>query len=72
VAFLLMPWVGYKKLRNDDGSMSSGRIWLWVELGPILLLKTVAAVGGLTSALLLVSSSDAAFFYHLIADRFSR
>jgi MFS family permease len=72
VAFLLMPWVGYKKLRNDDGSMSSGRIWLWVELGPILLLKTVAAVGGLTSALLLVSSSDAAFLYHLMADRFSR
>jgi MFS family permease len=72
VAFLLMPWVGYKKIRNDDGSMSSGRIWLWVELGPILLLKTVAAVGGLTSALLLVSSSDAAFLYHLIADRFSR
>jgi MFS family permease len=58
IAFLLMPWVGYKKIRNDDGSISSGRIWLWVELGPVLLLKTVAAVGGLTSALLLVSVSD--------------
>lgn len=48
VAFLLMPWVGYK-----DG----GKGWLWAELGFVLIIKTVAAVGGLTSALLLITNS---------------
>lgn len=59
VAFLLIPWVGYK-----DGSGSgqaptttSGKVWLWIELGAILIIKTVAAVGGLTSALLLITNS---------------
>lgn len=52
VAFLLMPWVGYKEI--DGIAVSQGRIWLWIELGVVLIIKTVAAVGGLTSALLLV------------------
>ena len=55
VAFLLIPWVGYKDSGNGDGGMSSGKIWLWVELGVVLLLKTTSTVGGLASALLLVS-----------------
>lgn len=55
VAFLMTPFVGYKHIKSGDGGMSNGKIWLWVELGAILLVKTVAAVGGLTSALLLVS-----------------
>jgi hypothetical protein len=55
VAFLLMPWVGYKSSKNGDGGMPTGKVWLWIELGFVLLVKTVAAVGGLTSALLLVS-----------------
>lgn len=57
VAYLLMPWVGYKKTDRDEteGVVSSGVIWLWIEIGAVLLIKTVAAVGGLTSALLLVS-----------------
>ena len=54
VAFLLTPWVGYKNIEAGDGGMSTGKVWLWAELGFVLLLKTVAAVGGLTSALLLV------------------
>lgn len=54
LAFLMMPWVGYKNLDNGDGGISSNKAWLWAELGFILLVKTVAAVGGLTSALLLV------------------
>jgi MFS family permease len=45
-AFILMPWVGYK--RNGAGL-------LWVELGVVLVIKTIAGVGGLTAALLLVS-----------------
>ena len=51
LAFVLMPWVGYKV---NDG-VGNGRVALWVELGAVLIIKTVAAVGGLTSALLLVS-----------------
>jgi MFS family permease len=54
VAFLLMPWVGYKDERPKEG-VGSNTIWLWVELGVVLVIKTVASVGGLTSALLLVS-----------------
>ena len=56
IAFLLMPWVGYKD--SNDMAMSSGRIWLWLELGIVLIIKTVASVGGLTSALLLVRPLD--------------
>jgi MFS family permease len=59
VAFVLMPWIGYK-----DGSgngthppTTMGQIWLWIELGAVLIIKTVAAVGGLTSALLLITNS---------------
>lgn len=53
VAFLLMPWVGYR----DGKGIGQGKIWLWVELGVALVVKTVAAVGGLSSALLLVFPS---------------
>lgn len=58
VAFLLMPWVGYKD--GADGSHSAtkmGQVWLWIELGGVLIIKTIAAVGGLTSALLLITNS---------------
>ena len=56
VAFLLMPWVGYKEDRPFQG-FGTGAGWLWAELGIILVIKTVASVGGLTSALLLVRPS---------------
>lgn len=49
VAFILMPFVGYK---NDHGSA-----WLWFELGVVLVIKTIAGVGGLTAALLLITNS---------------
>ena len=57
LAFLLMPWVGYKDLRSGVGAISSGRGWLYVELGIILLIRSLAAVACLTSALLLVIST---------------
>lgn len=58
VAFLLMPWVGYKDGKNGEGaSTTSGKVWLWLELGAVLIIKTVASVGGLTSALLLITNS---------------
>ena len=54
LAYLLTPWVGYKKNDRGDGGMGSGQGWLWFELGVVLLIRAVAAVGCLTSALLLV------------------
>lgn len=58
VAFVLMPWVGYKDGRNGTGKETQmGKMMLWAELGVVLIVKTVAAVGGLTSALLLVKKA---------------
>ncbi|KAI6717183.1 hypothetical protein B2J93_5482 [Marssonina coronariae] len=56
ISMLLMPWVGYKDSQPLFG-LGNGKVWLWVELGFVLLVKTVAAVGGLTSALLLITNS---------------
>jgi MFS family permease len=53
VAFMLMPWVGYKSSKPPF-KIADGKIWLWFELGGILLIKTLATVGGLATALLLV------------------
>ncbi|KAF4633120.1 hypothetical protein G7Y89_g5000 [Cudoniella acicularis] len=50
LSMMMIPWVGY---RDSPG----GVVWLWIELGFVLLVKTVAAVGGLTSALLLITNS---------------
>ena len=58
VAFLLTPWVGYKDSRNGDGGISNGKVWLWIELGFVLLIKSLAAVGCLTSFLLLVGFAN--------------
>jgi MFS family permease len=55
MAFVMMPWVGYKNGINGDDGISNGKVRLWIEIGVVLFVKTVAAVGGLTSALLLVS-----------------
>jgi hypothetical protein len=52
-AFGLMPWVGYKEGKYKG--IGSGAGWLWFELGVVLVIKTIASVGGLTAALLMVS-----------------
>lgn len=57
LAFILTPWVGYKDGNNADEGISSGKAWLWVELGFVLLVKSLAAVGCLTSFLLLITNS---------------
>jgi hypothetical protein len=54
ISMMMMPWVGKKDDPAPFG-WGTGKVWLWIELGFVLLVKTVAAVGGLTSALLLVS-----------------
>ncbi|ESZ89563.1 hypothetical protein SBOR_10054 [Sclerotinia borealis F-4128] len=56
ISMMLMPWIGYKDSPALFG-IGNGKLWLWVELGLVLLIKTVAAVGGLTSALLLITNS---------------
>lgn len=58
-AFALMPWVGYKD--NSYGGIGTGAGWLWFELGVVLVIKTIAGVGGLTAALLMVSISSVVF-----------
>jgi MFS family permease len=54
LAMMMMPWVPYRDSPAPFG-WGSSTVWLWVEIGFVLLVKTIAAVGGLTSALLLVS-----------------
>jgi len=53
ITFILQPWVGYRDLPG----FGNGKVWLWTELGFILVVRTVAAVGGLTSALLLITNT---------------
>lgn len=52
ISFLLMPLVGYK---SKSGGVTGKSAVLAFEICFVLLVKTVSAVGGLTSALLLVS-----------------
>lgn len=53
IAFMIVPFVGY---RNKPG-FGNGEVALWIELGITLILKTIASVGGLTSALLLITNT---------------
>ncbi|KAJ5438974.1 uncharacterized protein N7458_009972 [Penicillium daleae] len=55
ISFLLMPFVGYKS--QDGEGLTRKSALMAVELCFVLLVKTVASVGGLTSALLLVTNS---------------
>ncbi|KAJ5674657.1 uncharacterized protein N7477_004591 [Penicillium maclennaniae] len=55
ISFLLMPFVGYKS--EDSKGLTSKSALMAVELCFVLLVKTIASVGGLTSALLLVTNS---------------
>ncbi|PSK33501.1 hypothetical protein B9Z65_7388 [Elsinoe australis] len=58
VAYVLMPFVGYKDGKDGMGeSTQHGRAVLYAELGAVLILKTVSAVGCLTSSLLLITNS---------------
>lgn len=52
----LMPWIG------SDGDeprlgLGTGKAWLYTELGIVLVLKSVCAVGGLSSVMLLINNS---------------
>lgn len=54
VSMAAMPWVGYKDSRPLFGA-GSGAVWLYIELGLVLVLKNIASVGGLSCIMLLVS-----------------
>lgn len=56
LGMILMPFVGYQDGRALFG-WGDGRSWLLGELGVILILKNLSAVGGLSCVLLLVSKS---------------
>ncbi|KAJ5657601.1 Major facilitator superfamily domain general substrate transporter [Penicillium longicatenatum] len=55
ISFLLMPFVGYKS--ESAHGLTRQSALMAVELCSVLLIKTVASVGGLTSALLLITNS---------------
>ncbi|GFF77919.1 hypothetical protein IFM60648_05081 [Aspergillus lentulus] len=56
LSFMLMPFVGYKG-DDADGRLTKKTAFMAIELCFVLLVKTVSAVGGLTSALLLITNS---------------
>lgn len=55
ISMALMPWIGYIDQKKTWLGIGSGKAWLYSELGVILLLKNICAVGGLSSVMLLVS-----------------
>lgn len=58
LAYMMMPWVGYKEITHGNDGVSKNTVFLYIELGFILLVRSLAAVGCLTSALLLVRFND--------------
>ncbi|KAG8167006.1 hypothetical protein KVR01_002695 [Diaporthe batatas] len=56
LSMTFMPFVGYRD-GNAPFGWASGRSWLLVELGVILVLKNLSAVGGLSCVLLLITNS---------------
>ncbi|KAJ5173734.1 uncharacterized protein N7500_001665 [Penicillium coprophilum] len=55
VSFILMPFIGYKS-KTSNGLTGKSAL-MAIELCLVLLIKTIASVGGLTSALLLITNS---------------
>lgn len=56
LTMVFMPFVGYQDGTAPFG-WGSGRSWLLIELGVILVLKNLSAVGGLSCVLLLITNS---------------
>ncbi|KAL0937133.1 major facilitator superfamily transporter [Colletotrichum truncatum] len=55
ISMALMPWIGYL----DDEPLfgvGTGATWLYGELGVILIIKNICAVGGLSSVMLLITN----------------
>ncbi|KAJ4241506.1 hypothetical protein NW757_012205 [Fusarium falciforme] len=56
ISMVLMPWVGYADDKPLFG-VGSGKLWLYLEIGVVLILKNLCAVGGLSSVMLLITNS---------------
>lgn len=59
ISMALMPWIGYLDDKPFFG-VGTGSTWLYIELGVILIIKNICAVGGLSSVMLLVGFSPSA------------
>lgn len=57
ISMALMPWVGSRRSAPAFG-VGSGKTWLYLEMGFILIIKNICAVGGLSSVMLLVCEPD--------------
>ena len=44
LSMMMMPWLGHRSSKPLFG-IGNGTTWLWIELGVVLLVKTIAAVG---------------------------
>ncbi|KAI1140635.1 MFS general substrate transporter [Hypoxylon sp. FL0543] len=56
VTMALMPFVGYVDSIPPFG-VGDSKIWLYLEIGVILIIKNICAVGGLSSVMLLITNS---------------
>ncbi|KAK1237166.1 hypothetical protein MKX07_006045 [Trichoderma sp. CBMAI-0711] len=56
VSMIAMPWIGYVDDEPLFG-LGTGTMWLFIELGAVLILKTICAVGGLSCVMLLITNS---------------
>ncbi|KAK3695713.1 major facilitator superfamily domain-containing protein [Podospora appendiculata] len=57
VSMALMPWIGYLDEQKPWLGLGTGKAWLYGELGVILVVKNICAVGGLSSVMLLITNS---------------
>ncbi|KAI1077457.1 MFS general substrate transporter [Whalleya microplaca] len=56
ITMALMPFVGYVDSDPPFG-VGDSKIWLYVEIGAVLVIKNICAVGGLSSVMLLITNS---------------
>ncbi|KAI1645861.1 MFS general substrate transporter [Daldinia loculata] len=56
VTMALMPFVGYVD-SNPPFGVGDSKTWLYLEIGVVLIIKNICAVGGLSSVMLLITNS---------------
>ncbi|KAI2610482.1 MFS general substrate transporter [Hypoxylon sp. NC1633] len=57
ITMALMPFVGYVDSDPPFG-VGDSKIWLYLEIGVVLIIKNICAVGGLSSVMLLITNSS--------------
>ncbi|KAK3331509.1 major facilitator superfamily domain-containing protein [Apodospora peruviana] len=57
ISMAMMPWIGYVDEDRPWLGLGTGKGWLYTELGVVLVLKNICAVGGLSSVMLLITNS---------------